>query len=257
MKKLLALLAILPLIACSKGNDGHKGGGFDTFDYPMITFRNDAMGTSGGTTFARLVPEPEAFIKQHVLDVAKTLYNSASDRNIPTVNSITFIIDPAYTGVAQKEDIDATNFIIRYSPGNIEQALLNTDAKKLAEIGGVLNHELTHIYQLQPKGAGVYDGASQYWAFIEGVADAVRPLLGPYADGRGAEPGGTYMSGYRITGWFLVWLKNTKDADFLRKFNATAATVNPWSWDKAMQSIFGASATTESLWSEYQASFGD
>ena len=256
MKRLIVLIALLPLFACSEGK-GPKGGGFDGFEYPTVNFHNNAQGTSGGAAFDRLIPEPEAFIEQHILDVAKTLYYSAADRNIPTVNSITFIIDPLYVGTAQKEDIDATNFIIRYSPGNVEQALLNTDAKKLAEIGGVLNHELTHIYQLQPKGAGVYDGTSQYWAFIEGVADAVRPLLGPYADGGVAGPGGTWMSGYRTTGWFLVWLKNKKDSDFLRKFNATAATINPWSWDSAMKSIFGPEVTTQDLWNEYQASFNN
>ncbi len=254
MKKLLFLMAFLPLLACSK-NEG-KNGDFGDFSYPTLQFQNNAMGTSGGMAIDRLVPDPETFLRDHVLDVARTLYFKADDQNLPTVNSITVIVDPSFTAhPAQKEDLDNNSYIIRLNPGHFEGAALATDQKKMLELEGVMNHELTHIYQAQPRGAGAYDGSSPYWAFIEGTADAVRPLLGPYADGAPAMPGGTWMSGYRTTGWFLVWLTDTKDADFMRKFNRTAVQLNPWSWDSAMENIFGEGVTTQELWDEYQASF--
>lgn len=59
------------------------------------------------------------------------------------------------------------------------------------------------------------------------------------------------MDGYRTTGFFLDWL-TSKDPDFIRKFNKTGFDINPWSFDKAMQSIFGEGVTTDSLWEEYQ-----
>lgn len=38
----------------------------------------------------------------------------------------------------------------------------------------VLLHELTHAYQLEPQGIGSYGTNRVFWAFIEGMADAVR-----------------------------------------------------------------------------------
>lgn len=42
------------------------------------------------------------------------------------------------------------------------------------ETRGVLLHELTHAYQLEPQGIGSYGTNRVFWAFIEGMADAVR-----------------------------------------------------------------------------------
>ena len=116
---------------------------------------------------------------------------------------------------------------------------------------GVLYHELTHAYQLEPQGIGGYKPGTEFWVFIEGMADAVRYHNGFFpVDSR--KPGGHWMDGYRTTGFFLEWLTG-KDPDFLRKFNKSALEIVPWSFDKAMKHIFGEQVTTDSLWEEYQA----
>ena len=67
------------------------------------------------------------------------------------------------------------------------------------------------------------------------------------------------MSGYRNTGYFLYWLSQNKDKDFLRKFNRTALEVIPWSWDAAMHHILGPGDknSVENLWAEYINAIGD
>ena len=71
------------------------------------------------------------------------------------------------------------------------------------------------------------------------MADAVRVINDGFHGETDRPKGGSYKDGYRKTGYFLVWIQNTKDKDFLRKFNRTALEVVPWSWDGAIQHIFG------------------
>ena len=94
-------------------------------------------------------------------------------------------------------------------------------------------------------------------AFIEGMADAVRIANGGF-EGPSARPkGGSYMDGYRTTGYFLVWLRDHKDAEFLRKFNRSALKVVPWSFDGAVKHILGQDCNIDQLWREYQIAVGD
>jgi hypothetical protein len=123
-----------------------------------------------------------------------------------------------------------------------------TDAQLLAEIKGVLYHEVTHGYQFSPQGAGQYKPGDDFYGFIEGMADYVRYVSG-YLTTKDRNQGGHWNDGYKTSGFFIDWL-HSKDANFLNKFNHSAKTINPWSWDKATQSIFGKSVQT--LWNEYQ-----
>ena len=64
---------------------------------------------------------------------------------------------------------------IFYSTRHIEKSFAKNDTAKLFfETRGVLLHELTHAYQLEPQGIGSYGTNRVFWAFIEGMADAVR-----------------------------------------------------------------------------------
>ena len=65
----------------------------------------------------------------------------------------------------------------------------NDTAKLFFETRGVLLHELTHAYQLEPQGIGSYGTNRVFWAFIEGMADAVRVANGGF-DGPNARPKG-------------------------------------------------------------------
>ena len=60
-----------------------------------------------------------------------------------------------------------------------------------------------------------------------------------------------------ITGFFLAWLQNTKDPDFIRKFNQSALKVVPWSFDGAIKYVLGNEYSVDDLWNEYQKEVGD
>jgi hypothetical protein len=180
--------------------------------------------------------------------VLKTLYWSEND-SIPGVRTINYSLRDV-EGISAKSG-GVPEISIFYSSRWVEKAGADGgDDKILFETRGVLLHELTHGYQLEPKGAGKYGDHGEYWTFIEGMADAVRVHNGGFAPSKG-KPGGSWRDGYQRTGYFLEWL-TTKDPDFLRKFNKTALDVVPWGFDKALKHVLGQEHSVDALWSEYQ-----
>lgn len=221
-----------------------------SFTYPQVNFEDEAEGTLGSQTYSRLIPNPETFIQQHALWVVQTLYWSASD-SMPPIKKIHYTLKNI-EGISAKGGRPPIIDIF-YSSQWIEKASktqANADLEILYETRGVLYHELTHAYQLEPQGAGTYKQGTEFWAFIEGLADAVRYHNG-FFPVSSRKAGGHWMDGYRTTGFFLEWL-TCKDPDFLRKFNKSAIEIAPWSFDKAMQHIIGPHVTTDLLWKEYQ-----
>ncbi len=220
------------------------------FSYPEVDFYNQAAGTKGAAIYQRLVPQPVDFIQQHALWVAQTLYWSAGDA-IPQVRKIRYDLKDA-DGISSKNGAPP-NVGVFFSSRWVEKSAANgaSDDAVLAEARGVLYHELAHAYQLEPKGIGSYKQGTEFWAFIEGMADAVRIHHG-FLPISSRKPGGNWMDGYRTTGFFLDWL-TSKDPDFLRKFNRSTQEVIPWSFDKAMKRIFGDRNGVKELWDEYQA----
>ncbi len=251
MKKLLVAFVLLPLtLAAQKW----EGPGMKDFVFPQVNFENKAANTRGWAIYDSIIPNPVPFIQQHAKWVAETLYWSDSD-NIPRLEKINYSFEDKKGISAKSGDIPEVG--IFYSSQWVERSMKDIGPKKvLYETRGVLYHELTHAYQGKPKGAGGYSPPSgdrkgtEYWVFTEGLADAVRTYNG-FFDFSSRNPGGSWMDGYRTTGFFLHWL-TMKDPDFLRKFNKTAFDINPWTFDLAMQSIFGPDVTTDSLWEEYQ-----
>jgi hypothetical protein len=65
------------------------------------------------------------------------------------------------------------------------------------------------------------------------------------------------MDSYRYTGFFIAWLVETKDKDFLRKFNLSTQHIIPWSFDGAIKHILGDEHDIETLWTEYLKAMGD
>ena len=147
---------------------------------------------------------------------------------------------------------------IFYSTRHIENSYRGKgDDKVMFETRGVLLHELTHAYQLEPQGIGTYGTNKVFWAFIEGMADAVRIANDGFKGEVDRPKGGNYMDGYRTAGYFFVWLRDNKDPEFLRKFNRTTLEIIPWSFNGAIKKVLGEEADIDALWKEYQIAVGD
>ena len=161
---------------------------------------------------------------------------SPSDSIVP-VDTIHYSLQDI-EGVSAKDGGNGVVSIF-YSTRHIEKSFAANDTAKLFfETRGVLLHELTHAYQLEPQGIGSYGTNRVFWAFIEGMADAVRVANGGFTPADRPK-GGNYMDGYRTAGYFFVWLKDNKDKNFLRKFNRSTLEVVPWSFNGAIKYALG------------------
>jgi len=247
MKKLISVFFVLIIstYANAQSQDEWK-------DYFVgnVRFEDKAEGTEGSKIYARIIPDPSAYISESALKVLKTLYFSPKD-SIPKIKTIRYTLKD-YDGISAKSGSGSFISIV-YSTQWIEKNFVNNDTAKLDyETRGVLYHELTHAYQLEPQGCGTYSDGGQFWSFIEGVADAVRVANGCFRP-EDRPKKGHYLDGYRTTGFFLYWLSQTKDPDFIRKFNRTALEVIPWSFENAFKHIFGDKKEyhIDALWLEY------
>lgn len=225
------------------------------YNVGTILFEDKATQTEGSDIYHRIIPDAESYIKEQARVVLATLYDSPED-SIPAVNKIHYTLEDI-EGVSAKGG-GGGDVTIFYSTRHIEKSFAANDTAKLFfETRGVLLHELTHAYQLEPQGVGSYGTNRVFWAFIEGMADAVRVANGGF-EGPNARPkGGNYMDGYRTAGYFFVWLRDNKDSEFLRKFNRSTLEVVPWSFDGAIKHILGKENSIDELWHEYQVAVGD
>ena len=129
--------------------------------------------------------------KNKMIDAFFTVYPQEAKRfNTNTLRKITFIIDPAYAGVAA-----TGNGVARYNPKWLKDHPEDID---------VVTHEVMHVVQ-------AYPGGSPGW-LTEGIADYVRYVYGVNnINGKWALPnykeGQSYTNSYRITARFLVWLE--------------------------------------------------
>lgn len=257
-KSAVLLLFSAMTVACASGRSNGKGqisAEWDRYDVGTVIFEDKAPGTEGSAIYKSIIPDPESYIAEQARTVLATLYFSPQD-SITRVKEIHYTLEDK-DGISAKGGRPGGYVDIFYSTRHIERSFVSNDTTKLFfETRGVLLHELTHAYQLEPQGIGTYGTNRTFWAFIEGMADAVRVANGGF--GPDARPkGGNYMDGYRTTGYFLVWLKDNKDPDFLRKFNRSALDVVPWSFDGAIKHILGEEYDIDSLWHEYQVAVGD
>lgn len=221
------------------------------FVYPEVAFEVQDPDTEGAAIYGRLVQDPDAYIRYHTRKVAEILFYSAAD-TMNTVGKIDYALKD-YEGVSAKSGTPAETSIV-YSTRHIEKSARESMYKLDFETRGVLFHELVHAYQFEPRGIGTYSTNREFWACIEGLADAVRTEAGLFDIAALRKPGGTWLDGYKTTGFFLQWL-TTKDPDALRKFHVTVRDLDPWSFDGAMQAIFGRGI--EELWAEYQQFLAD
>lgn len=249
IKYLFIVLSASLLAACGCHLPVTKeAGNWDKFHYPEVNFENNAAGTKGWEIYHRIVPNPQQYIRATILEVVKTLYWSCLD-SIPAVRKINYELNDV-DGISAKGG-NPPEITIFYSSRWVEKSENNGgDDKVLFETRGVLLHELTHAFQLEPQGIGTYGDGGEFWIFIEGMADAVRIHNGGFPQGN-RKTGGSWRDGYQRTGYFLDWLTR-KDPDFLRKFNKSALDVVPWGFDKALKHVLGNQYSVDGLWEEYQ-----
>jgi len=236
-----------------------SGSGHGVFVPPNINFIDEDPSHPGSIIFKQIVPDPVQFIQQHSETLSRLIYDDITPNIINNVENITYKLHD-YDGISGKSG-KTPNIHISLSSRYIAQKaeeLNGETAAILTEIRGVLYHELTHGYQWEPVGAGGYAGGTEFYGFIEGLADYDRLTLGFHPQAR-ATKGGSHTGGYTTTAFFYVWLAEQYNIDrFGAKLNATAASIAPWSLNKALQQIFSneglPTKSVTVLWSEYQNS---
>ena len=262
MKKNILITALAVLTALTSCNTNvNKGNATDAEtiwkDYFVgnIIFKDEAPESEGSRIYHSIIPDAEAYIAKQAREVLNTLYFNPQD-SITPVNNLYYTLKDT-DGISAKGGSNGEIYIF-YSTRHVEKSFIEQDTAKVDfETRGVLLHELTHAYQLEPQGIGSYGTNKVFWAFIEGMADAVRVANGGFHGEADRPKGGNYMNGYRHAGYFFVWLRDTKDPDFLRKFNLSTLAINPWSFDGAIKHVLGEEYNIDELWHEYQIAMGD
>ncbi|MBR5877553.1 MAG: secretion protein, partial [Alistipes sp.] len=178
---------------------------WEKYDVGKIRFHDKATHSEGSKIYHRLIAQPEAYIAEQARIVLATLYFSPKDQITP-VNSIYYTLEDK-EGISAKGGGNGRVHIF-YSSRHVEGSYRGRgDEKVMFETRGVLLHELTHAYQLEPQGIGSYGTNDVFWAFIEGMADAVRVANGGFYGEQDRPKGGHYTKGYRYAGYFFVWLR--------------------------------------------------
>ena len=220
-----------------------------------ILFEDKAPESEGSRIYHSIITDPKAYITEQAHVVLNTLYFSPEDSIVP-VNNLHYTLEDT-DGISAKGGSNGEIGIF-YSTRHVAKSFEGNDTAKVDfESRGVLLHELTHAYQLEPQGIGNYGNSKVFWAFIEGMADAVRVANGGFHGEADRPKGGNYMDGYRRAGYFFVWLRDNKDPEFLRKFNRSTLEVVPWSFDGAIKHVLGEQYNIDELWKEYQLAMGD
>lgn len=226
------------------------------FELPSVHAKNPYPNETGAMLYFSIVEDPQEFIHIQSRKVLEQLYFTPQDEFVPKVNYLEYVLDN-FDGVSYCGGGNGMK-LIALSNQYVESYYNAYGAKALVqENRGVLFHELTHAYQLEPKGCGDYGNSKVFHSCVEGMADAVRTLCGGFPNASDRPKGGHYLDSYRYTGFFIVWLVKNKDKDFLRKFNLSTQHVNPWSFDGAIKHILGDEYNVEDLWKEYLKAMGD
>ncbi|MDD7885125.1 basic secretory protein-like protein [Flavivirga sp. 57AJ16] len=222
---------------------------WEGFYYPEIALTPTDTISKGYKRAISVIPDFKKAINEVTLGVCKQLYRNISE--VPDFEKVNFTFN--WSDVLAARGGNASAMELWFSTKYIQNALKDEpdDAVKY-ELYGVLWHELTHGYQFSPFTAdNQYKTGYDYFAFLEGEADLVRINAG-YHKTRHPDLGSNghkYLSGYTTTGFFLKWIVDTYDNDFIYKFNASVKTIKPWSYKAAMNQILD--RDVDELWEEY------
>lgn len=224
------------------------------FRLPKVNLIFNNPDSEGSQIYKAIVPDCEELVNIASRKVLDCLYEDPDNSVIPHQDEMDYVLEN-YDGVSYnvgqgRRIVLSNQYLAKYYRTFGAEAMIKENI-------GILSHELTHSYELQPQGCGGYQDGTVYHAFIEGVADAVRVLCGGFPNEDDRPTGGHYMNSYRYTGFFLAWLVKNKDENFLRKFNMSAHYINPWSFDAGIKYALGDNYNVDDLWTEYQKAMGD
>ena len=222
---------------------------WEEYTESSFTVRYYEVDREGARLFRAAVRNPIKYLQSEAKVVLDTLYASLNDpppnkpRVIFTLTKMEGIatVYRSYGQIYMNLNID---YIKKFFS-------LHGHAKLALEIRGVLLHELTHVYQLEPQSITPGSDNRTGTALIEGLADAVR--ISNELPARSATPGGHYMNGYTKGGFFFVWIRDHYDPEFIRKLNRSAQIITPWSFNAAIKHILGQQYDVDELWQDYQA----
>ena len=156
-------------------------------------------------------------VEQKLKDTFFTVYPKlAKQYNKNTAKKVTFVIDPAYDGVAatSADRVVYNPKWFKAHPGDID----------------VVTHEVMHIVQ-------AYGNTPGPWWITEGIADYVRYKFG--VDNAGANwslpevnEKQNFDNSYRVTARFFIWIVKTKNKKFIEKMDQKlrdhSYTKNAW-----------------------------
>lgn len=214
------------------------------FKAPVVEFVNNDT-SANGRMFASFISNPDSLEKAVDLKVCRLLYKTPDE--VPEISKVLLVVKDmegvAYTSGLEKPTEKTTVFSSRYLKSVNDR--LKERAKIINEIDGVITHETVHIYQKSSK-----KHTSDHGSVIEGIADAIRYWAGVDSISR-RKKGGTWTGAYTTTGFFIIWLQENYDKDFLYKLNKYIGNNDEFHWDEAMKKLLNKPVQT--LWDEYQA----
>ena len=208
----------------------------NTFSKDDIT--RDTISKKGFTLF--FINKDSTFDKQvqeAMINTFFTVYpKEVKTYNPKSLKKVTIIIDPEYKGVAA-----TAGGIVRVNPEWMHKHPNDID---------VVTHEVMHIVQSYP------DGAGPGW-ITEGIADYVRNEFGVNnVEGGWALPDYNirqkYQDAYRVTARFFIWIEKNYKKDLVKKLDKAMR-------DKAYTRDFWKNETgktVDQLWVVYSANPG-
>ncbi len=168
-------------------------------------FEKDSITQKGFTLI--FINKAESFdpgVAQKLKDTFFTVYPPmVKNYNKKSARKVTFVIDPAYDGVAA-----TSSDRVVYNPDWFRRNPNDID---------VVTHEVMHIVQAYGRTPGP-------WWITEGIADYVRYKYGvANAEGNWSLPDvnekQNYDNAYRITARFFAWIVKNKNKKFIEKMD--------------------------------------
>ncbi|KAG9441782.1 hypothetical protein H6P81_017636 [Aristolochia fimbriata] len=198
-------------------------------------FFNNAIGTAGSTRFENGIGVSYSL---DTLDTASTfiwqIFGQAAGDRKDDVQRVRLYVD----------DMDGVAYTINADIHVSAKYVGNYAGDVRREIGGVLYHEATHVWQWNGRG-------NAPGGLIEGIADFVRLKAG-YAPSHwvGAGGGDRWDQGYDVTARFLDYLDGIK-AGFVADLNRK---MKDGYTENFFVELMGKSVNQ--LWSDYKSQFG-